>query len=136
MVLGAPDRITALVDPAFTGVDAQTSMLFGFPSGAHAVLTCTLQAKSAVRASIVGTDARIELDHRFYGPTSVTLIPRDGEPTVVPPTHEGKGLRHQADEVARCLAAGELESPLMGLDESVSIMRTMDAVLAHASDGD
>jgi predicted dehydrogenase len=131
MVLGRPDRITALIDPAFTGVDAQTSMVFGYARGAQAVLSCTLAAKSATRASIVGTEARIEIDGDFYAPTAVTLIPREGEPTRVETPHEGRGLRHQADEVARRLAAGELESPLMGLDESVSIMETMDTVLAQ-----
>ena len=30
MVLGKPDKVVALVAPAFTGVDGQTSMLFGF----------------------------------------------------------------------------------------------------------
>jgi hypothetical protein len=30
------------------------------------------------------------------------------------------------------LAAGDLESPLMPLDESISIMQTMDTVLADA----
>lgn len=135
MVLGTPDRIAALTDPAFTGVDAQTSMLFGYESGAQAVLTCTLRAKSPTRASIVGTEARIEIDGDFYAPAAVTLIPREGEPTRVPSSHQGRGLRHQADEVARCLAAGDRESPLMGLDESISIMRTMDAVLAQAERG-
>ena len=61
-----------------------------------------------------------------------TLLPREGEPTRVPSTHEGRGLYHQADEVARRLAAGDLESPLMSLDETVSIMRTMDTVLDQA----
>ena len=61
----------------------------------------------------------------------MTLVPRGGEPTVFPSEHEGRGLRHQADEVALRLAAGETESPLMPLDETVSIMETMDAVLAQ-----
>ncbi len=132
MVLGTPNRITAIIDPAFTGVDAQTSMLFGYESGAQAVLTCTLRAKSPTRASIVGTDARIEIDGDFYAPSSITLVPRQGEPTRIEPEHEGRGLRHQADEVARCLAAGELESPVMPLQETISIMQTMDAVQTHA----
>jgi len=132
MILGAPNRIAALSDPAFTGVDAQTSMLFGYERGAQAVLTCTLRAKSPTRASIVGTDARIEIDGDFYAPTAVTLVPRAGEPTRFPSSHQGRGLRHQADEVARCLAIGALESPLMGLDESISIMQTMDAVQTQA----
>jgi predicted dehydrogenase len=132
MVLGTPDRIVSMSDPAFTGVDAQTSMLFGYNSGAQAVLTCTLLAKSPTRASIVGTDARIEIDGDFYAPTNVTLIPRHCDPTSIESVHEGRGLRHQADEVARRLAAGDLESPVMPLDETISIMETMDTVQAQA----
>jgi predicted dehydrogenase len=133
MVLGRPSRILSMSDPAFTGVDAQTSMLFGYDSGAQSVLTCTLRAKSATRAAIVGTDARIEIEGNFYAPVSVTLIPRGGAgPTRVESVHEGRGLRHQADEVARRLAAGDRESPLMPLDETVSIMETMDTVLAQS----
>lgn len=132
MILGTPDRIVSISEPAFTGVDAQTSMLFGYEGGAQAVLTCTLRAKSPTRASIVGTDAMIEIDGDFYAPTAVTLVPRQGEPTRVVSTHQGRGLRHQVDEVARCLAAGALESPLMPLDETISIMQTMDTVLAQA----
>jgi predicted dehydrogenase len=131
MILGTPDRIVSISEPAFTGVDAQTSMLFGYEGGAQAVLTCTLRAKSPTRASIVGIDAMIEIDGDFYAPTAVTLVPRQGEPTRVVSTHEGRGLRHQADEVARRLAAGALESPLMPLDETISIMDTMDRVLAQ-----
>jgi predicted dehydrogenase len=129
MVLGTPDRVAAMVTPAFTGVDAQTSMLFGYASGAQAVLSCTLSAASPTTASIVGTDGRIEIDGPFYAPASFTLIPREGARSRFEYVDEGRGLRHQADEVARLLAAGETESPLMPLDETVSIMTTMDRVL-------
>jgi len=132
MLLGAPSSIVALIDPAFTGVDGQTSMLFGYDSGAQAVLSCTLSAKSSTRAAIVGTEARIEIDGDFYTPTSFTLITRSGERTRYDEPHQGRGLWHQADEVARCLREGLLESPLMPLDESISIMQTMDAVLTRA----
>jgi predicted dehydrogenase len=133
MVLGKPDRIVSLIEPAFTGVDGQTSMLFGYASGAQAVLTCTSSAKSPTRAAIVGTDARIEIEGDFYAPTSFTLISRTGERTYFDSQPEGRGLWHQAEAVARCLREGLLESPLMPLDESVSIMQTMDAVLAQSS---
>lgn len=133
MVLGRPERIVAMVDPAFTGVDGQTSMLFGYESGAQAILTCTVSAESPTRAAIVGTDARIEIDGPFYRPSSFELISRNGERKRFEPAHEGHGLRHQADEVARCLSQGLLESPVMPLDETVAIAETMDAVLAQAS---
>jgi predicted dehydrogenase len=132
MVLGTPSRIVSLSDPAFTGVDAQTSMVFGYGSGAQALLTCTLRATSPTRAAIVGTDARIEVEGAFYAPGAVTLVPRNGDPVRVESVHEGRGLRHQADEVARRLAAGDLESPLMPLEETISIMETMDTVLSQA----
>ena len=96
-------------------------------------MTCTLFAKSPTRAAIVGTDARIEIDGDFYAPTSFTLISRTGERTDFDSPHDGRGLSHEADEVARCLREGLLESPLMPLDETVSIMETMDAVLAQGS---
>jgi predicted dehydrogenase len=128
MVLGTPNRIVSISDPAFTGVDAQTSILLGYTDGAQAVLTCTLRAKSPTRASIVGTDARIEIDGDFYAPTRVTLISRNGDSTSIEIAHERRGLRHQADEVARRIASGDLESPLMTLDETISIMDTMDTV--------
>jgi predicted dehydrogenase len=132
MVLGKPDRIVTLIDPTFTGVDGQTSMLFGYASGVQAVLTCTLSAQSPTRGAIVGRDARIEIDGDFYGPTSFNLISRTGERTHFEAPHEGLGLWHEAEEVARCLREGLLESPLMPLDESIEIMQTMDAVLAQA----
>jgi predicted dehydrogenase len=132
MLLGAPDTITALVDPAFTGVDGQTSMLLGYASGAQAVLSCTSLARSPTRAAIVGTEARIEIDGDFYTPSPFTLITRSGERTRYDEPHQGRGLWYQADEVARCLREGLLESPLMPLEESISIMQTMDAVLAQA----
>src|SRR5438552_5147079 len=130
MILGTPDRIVALIDPAFTGVDAQTSMLFGYPSGAQAVLTCTLSAKSPTRAAIVGTDGCIDIDGEFYAPTSFTLISRTGEQTYFDAEGVGRGLWYEAEAVAGCLREGLLESPLMPLDETISIMQTMDAVLA------
>lgn len=130
MVLGRPDRVTAIVDPAFTGVDGQTSMLFGYPSGAQAVLTCTSSARSATRASVVGTRARVEIDGDFYAPTSFSLVTKEGEITRFDFATRGRGLQYEAVEVADCLARGALESAVMPLDESIEIMETMEQVLA------
>jgi predicted dehydrogenase len=129
MVLGAPRHVAAVSDLAFTGVDGQTSMLLQHAEGRQAVLTTTLEAASPNRAGIVGTDARIEIDPVWYAPTTFTLVGRDGvvrERYDQP--HQGRGLRHQAAEVGRCLREGLTESPVMPLAETVSIMRTMDEV--------
>ena len=122
MVLGTPERIVAIGAPAFTGVDGQTSMLFGYASGAQALLTCTLRAKTPTRAAIVGTEARIEIEGDFYAPAAFTLIPRGGEPQRFEPPHEGRGMLYEADEVARCIGEGLLESPVIPLDETVACL--------------
>jgi predicted dehydrogenase len=132
MLLGTPDRIAAMVEPSFTGVDGQVSMLFGYEHGAQALLSCTSSATSPTRGTIIGTDARIEIDEDFYRPVGFTLVPRNGTPSRFDFPRPGRGLSHEADEVARCLRAGLLESPVMPLEESISVMGTLDAVLAQS----
>jgi predicted dehydrogenase len=130
MLLGPPARMVSMVDPAFTGVDGQASMIFGYDSGAQALLTCTSRARSATRACVTGTEARVEIDADFYAPTSFRLITRAGEVTEYDFDVAPRGLRFQAIEVARCLEAGLLESPVMPLDETISIMATMERVMS------
>jgi predicted dehydrogenase len=131
MVLGTPERVSARSVMGPTGVDAQTSMVFEYASGAHAVLTTTMQAVSPTRAVVVGTEGRIEIDTTWYAPTSFTFTPRQGAPEHYPgepQPRQHKGLRYEAAEVARCLREGLAESPVLPLDETISIMETMDEI--------
>jgi predicted dehydrogenase len=130
MLLGTPEKITAMIEPAFTGVDGQVSMIFGYANGAQSTLTTTSLARTATRACVSGTLARVEIEGDFYAPTTFTLISRDGEREVFTFETTGRGLHYQAQEVARCLRAGLLESDVLPLDETVSIMETMESVLA------
>jgi len=57
-------------------------------------------------------------DRILYGIRSSTIC--------LPPM--GEGLHYQVSEVNRCLRAGKLESDIMSLDESHSIMVTMDRI--------
>lgn len=126
--LGAPSVVTAVSDPAFTGVDAQTSAVLQYPGGAHAVVTTTLQAQTVNRASVVGTLGSIDIDPTFYAPSSATLRIRGQEPEHRTFDHPGHGLRHEAAEVGRCLRAGERESAVLPLAETLAIMQVLDEV--------
>lgn len=128
MVLGAPTRVTAVSDMAFTGVDAQTSVVLQYDGGRQSIAFTTLDTLTSNRASINGTEARIEIDGVFYSPTAFHLIDRDGTDELVDIPHQGHGLRHQAAEVGRCIRAGLTESPILPLSETLSIMETMDEV--------
>jgi predicted dehydrogenase len=129
MVLGTPTRVTAVSDPAFTGVDRTTSAILQYESGAHAVLTTSLAAASSNPAAIHGTEARLELDGWFYLPTSFRVIARDGSvlESYTPPSG-GRGMEHEAAEVGRCLREGRTESPVMPLDETLAVMATMEEI--------
>jgi predicted dehydrogenase len=129
MVLGSPAKITAASTPAFTGIDGTTSVIFQYDGGAHALLTTSSLAKSANRAEIDGTEARVEIEGWFYNPTTFRVIARDERVIdYFDDARVGHGLRYQAAEVGRCLREGLTESPLLRLDETLSIMQTMDEI--------
>ena len=130
-ILGAPDRITAAANFTKTGVDAQTTAILEYDSGAQAITTSTLSAWTRTGAVIAGTRARIEIEPRWMMPSDFTLITRDGARTEFPNDYVGHGLREEAVEVARCIRAGLLESPRMPHAFSLLAMRTMDAVRAQ-----
>jgi predicted dehydrogenase len=128
LVLGSPEKIISDVTKTDEGVDLQTSMIFHYQSGAQAILTCTMANRTAIAATIAGSQARLELDASFYAPTSMRLITRDGAVTEYPNTYIGHGLREEAIEFARMVRDGEIESPLMPHSRSIEIMELMDSV--------
>jgi len=128
MIFGRPTKITAVSDQAFTGVDAQTSVLLQYGAGQQAVLFTSLETRSPNWAAINGTDARIEIDGVFYAPSNFRVVHRDGGVERFNVPHDGQGLRHQAAEVGRCLREGRTESEILSLDETVAIMETLDEV--------
>jgi predicted dehydrogenase len=131
MLLGTPDRVAAISAPAVTGVDAHTSAVLGHPGGAHALITTTLLARTANTASITGPKGRFDLSSSWArtGPFDLSLL--DGTVEHFEFEDPGHGLRHQAAEVGRRLIAGETQSPVMPLDETLSIMRTLDQIRAQ-----
>lgn len=135
MLLGEPTTVLATAGAAPTGVDANTGILLGYDSGAVAVLHCSLRGDTPTRAEIVGTRGRIELPPLFFKPTALWLHHSGGsEPRHEEFTLPGNGYTFQAEEVAHRIRAGRTESELMPLDETLSIMRTLDRVRASLSD--
>jgi len=128
MVLGTPQKITATASFTDKGVDAQTSAIFDYSTGAQAVLSTTLSAKTQNTAFISGELGRIEVETVFYSPTSVKVIMHDGSVTQYPNQYQGHGLREQAQYFSELIQRGEKESSLLNLDESISIMESLDEI--------
>jgi predicted dehydrogenase len=128
LLLGEPDRIQAeaLISPE--GVDLNTGMLLGYDSGATALLSCSVTARTATTATVTGTAGRIEVPADFYSTDRFFLHREDAEPEEFTVDSELHGLQHEAAEVMNRLRAGETESPLVPLEGTLAVMRTMDAV--------
>ena len=128
MLLGPPSDITGVMHPASTGVDAQCAVSLAYPSGALASFVATLRADTPRDAVVVGSEGWIRIHSPITSPEALTLCtPNGGEETVHLP-HIGNGYTHEAIEVMECLRSGNLESDIMPLDESLSIMKTLDTI--------
>jgi len=128
--LGVPDAVIAVGTLTDTGVDGQISIVLSYGERVQATLSTTLWSKTPTTASISGTEGYIQVAGDFYAPTSFTVTRTDGAQwTFDRPA--SKGLQYEAAEVARRVAAGETESPRMTWDNTLEVMRTMDAVRAQ-----
>lgn len=131
LALGAPETMQATAQLTEEGVDANTGLLFGYASGGIAVLSCSLVGATRNAGSITGTDGRIDLPPQFYRPGRFTLHRHDAEPEEFEFPIEGWGYHHEAAEVARCLAEGATESPLVPHRTTLEVLTTLDAVRAQ-----
>jgi predicted dehydrogenase len=131
MVLGHPERVAALAEIGQTGVDEQAGMLLAYPGGAVAVLACAVRTMTARQCWILGTEGRIHLHSPWWQCQKLTVYAGGAEESLDYPL-DCNGFEYQAREVMRCLRAGLSESPVLPLDESMAIMRTLDAIRGEA----
>lgn len=131
LLLGEPSGVSARATLSDEGVDLQTGMLLSWESGAHALLHCSINAGTPVTASVTGSRGRIDIPNGFFFPDRFVLH-RDGcdpeEFAASPEYGPRDSLKHEAAEVMHRLRAGDTESPVVPLDGTLAVMRTLDAV--------
>ncbi|MCY4164507.1 MAG: Gfo/Idh/MocA family oxidoreductase [bacterium] len=127
LVLGTPTSVAAQGRIGTSGVDEQVAAVLGYPGGKLAVVKAAIAAKLSSTARIAGTEGVIELPAPMHRPTSLVVI-RGTDVEEIDSSWKGEGLRFQVEEFHRCLATGELESPVISHAETLSIMGTLDAI--------
>ena len=128
MILGNPAHITSKAVMTEKGVDAQTSMIFTYDSGAQAVLTTTMIEQTPCRAVVAGLNGWLEIDRTFYNPAAMRVVLNDGTVTEYPNTYTGHGLREQAETFKQLVRSGKLESDILTWADTVDIMKSLDTV--------
>ncbi|WP_372337728.1 Gfo/Idh/MocA family protein [Streptomyces sp. MK5] len=131
LLLGEPSDVAARAVLSPEGVDLQTGALLCWDGGALAQVHCSITGGTANDASVTGSKGRIDIPSGFFHPERFVLH-RDGrdpeEFTADPADGPRTTLRHEALEVMRALRAGETESPVVPLDGTLAVMRTLDTI--------
>jgi dihydrodiol dehydrogenase / D-xylose 1-dehydrogenase (NADP) len=126
-----PDTIQTHVRMHATGVDELSTMLFDYKSGPLAVITSGSISRTPIEAFIAGKKLSIKIHSPLYCPSALTLTKPDGTSDSYEFPLEGNGYNYEAAHVCRCLRKGMLDSDVMPLSESISIMETLDSIRAQ-----
>ena len=129
-VLGPPAKIVAAGQPHPAGVNGQAAAILSDGDGNQAIVHTTLLSTTATTATVAGTEGTLELPGPFYQPGDLVLRSADGQHALTWSEERAAhdALHYEAAEVARCIAAGRLESPLRPLPDSVATLRVVDEI--------
>ena len=123
---GPPQSVASSVTLSETGVDERFSALFEYEGGGCAALSAGFGGHFEDQIVLQGTQGQIRIP-RFEGWNMDRLfVDTPGAVEEIREPMVGKGYGYQAAEILRCLEVRELESPIMPLDESLAIMKTLD----------
>ncbi|GAB3209368.1 Gfo/Idh/MocA family protein [Marinactinospora thermotolerans] len=125
--LGEPAGIDARAEFAPTGVDSQVAITLTGNGGEVALLLASIETDLPARAVISGTEGRIEIEE-WFNPTSLTLVPRGGEPRVLSFPRRANGFEYEAAAVTELVRAGAQESPRMPWAESLRVADVLDRI--------
>jgi len=127
-ILGChPSKIVGVSNLGQTGVDEQTGIVMGYDSGQLAMLSCAVRTNTMNEAHIIGTEGYINIPY-FWKAKEATICISYGNTRFIDMHFDGMGYSFEAQEVMDCIREGKLESNIMPLEESISIMEIMDEV--------
>ena len=140
-----PTVVSAISKYHPTGVDEMASVIVHFPKHNTMGIAMTgLRTETGAIASdpkspsvqIQGSGGEIQIFGPAFNPTKIIMHLRDGKTETFEYTAPkdmkrdwGHGMFWEADECARCLREGKLESDKLPLHESMATMNLLDEVL-------
>ncbi len=130
MVLGNPINIKCTAVFGKTGIDKQNSIILEYPENKIAQLSSAIQIDTDREAYIAGTKGSIKLDASWHRSLKVTVMVRKKNSIIYNFDEKCNGLHNETLHMMNCIRFGKKESNIMSLDESLSIMKTMDKIRA------
>jgi len=128
---GEPTQVASVAHLGETGVDEQAAVALKYAGGRIGSVTTGVRIHTPMEAWLLGTDAKVHLHHAWWRGSKLTVLEAQNEIETLDVPMVGNGYNYEADEVARCIAAGKTESDVMPLDETLSLMGTLDKIRAQ-----
>ncbi|WP_243233302.1 Gfo/Idh/MocA family protein [Microbacterium sp. CIAB417] len=131
-ILGAPETVKAVARLGDTGADAEVATVMTHAGGAVSTSLSSSRAAGPNAASVIGTEARIDIDRVWYTPTSFRLVGPDGTVRESYSSEvDGRGMQYQALAAERLVSSGTLAGDVLPIAESAAIMGTLDEIRAQ-----
>lgn len=128
MIFGEqPNQIRSSVHIGATGVDERFSAIFEYEGGQIAQLNASVQLQMTNDAFIYGTKGHIHAPNFIFS-RSASLHRADAVVVEFNDNRKQRGYIFEAEEAVRCLREGRKESRIMPQQETIEIMRTLDAL--------
>jgi predicted dehydrogenase len=128
-LFGEPEAVTGLATFGESGADDQASLVLRYSGGQLACMMSSQISYDDKDAVVFGSDGKIVVHSPWYKPTEMTIYVTGKEPELISMPLDGyNGYEYEAMEVMNCIKAGKTESEIMPLDETLSIMKTLDTV--------
>jgi len=126
VLLGIPTEILAKSNFHESGADLQTSMILQYDN-AQAILHSSFVSSSDMKATISGTEGRINLNPFWYEAQSYTLIKNNHRTKFKLPT-KGKGYTYEIEECHQCIKENRIESKFWSHQNSLELIKIVDEV--------
>lgn len=131
MIFGTePEKVWSSADIGETGVDEKFSILLDYGKGRTATLNGAVRLDLTNDAYIHGTEGTIHIPS-FLNATEAVLRVTGQEEEKFTDGRLSTGYSFEAEEVGRCLLEGLTESPAIPLEESLGILKLLDAIRAQ-----
>ncbi|MGI5884812.1 MAG: Gfo/Idh/MocA family protein [Candidatus Spyradocola sp.] len=123
-----PVETAGVTRPAETGVDAMDLFSLRFPSGAMAELSCAIDLELPTDAVILGTRGSVVV-RDFLRSTRCELYDDHGDCVATFTEDVEDGFVYEIEHFCDLMEAGETESPLIPLEDTIACAEVFDALL-------
>jgi predicted dehydrogenase len=131
LFLGPPDEVRTVGTLAPTGADETVAMQWLYRGRPGAQLWASAPINAPNEAAVLGTQGWISFLRDAHRPSGLIVHTETGEYRIDDPlAGGGHGYGPEIDEVARCLRAGLLESPLVPHADTIAILEILDGARA------